>query len=243
LPRLLICNHGVYGGAGSAEILAAKVDRRERFDGIDACCLRGDPCLEDVVESARGHPVYLVPNLMADGYAMSVMRDRAEAAAAAAGAPLFVAPPLGLCPKIPDVISALAVEACERKGRSPRSSHLLIIGHGSQRSERPAEVTRQHAGVIAGRNKFAGVDVGFLDESPTVREAYEAVSGRPLVIVGLFADAGPHGKDDVPELLGAVPEDVFYAGPTGPTAPFADLLQGEVDNLCRQAAAANDEEC
>jgi sirohydrochlorin ferrochelatase len=159
LPRLLICNHGIYGGAGSAELLASKVERPERFHRIDACCLRGEPCLEDVVDEADGHPIYLVPNLMADGYAMGVLRERAEAAAESQGARLHIAPPLGLCPKVPDVLIEIATKVCADKGWEAEQSHLLIIGHGSRRSERPAEVTREHAGTVAGRNLFASVEV------------------------------------------------------------------------------------
>lgn len=216
-------------------MLAAKVVGRERFAEISACCLSGEPGVEEAIGPVSEAPVYVVPNLMADGYAMAVLRERCEAVAKSLGFALHIAPPLGLCPGLPDVLSALALNACAERGWRAEASHLLLVGHGSQRSRRPAEVARQHLRAIAGQSLFASLSVGFLDEAPTIQEAISSITERPVVVLGLFADAGSHGIDDVPRLLGGADDQVSYAGPVGMTERFIELLNKEVDNLCRTA--------
>lgn len=238
LPRLLICNHGARGGSGSAVTLARNVTGHARFSDIAACCLNGAPGLEDVLGDGGKRPVYLIANLMSDGGVMTELRARGAAAAKEKGVELHIGGPLGLSQGIADVVSALAFHACAGHGWSPEDCHLLLVGHGSQNSRRPAEVAEGHARTIGGRNRFAGVSVGYLDEPPSVSAALSSLAKGPVIAVGLFADAGSHGAEDVPSLLAAADYgcEVRYAGPIGPTAPFADLLNTEIDKICRIAA-------
>jgi len=229
---LLICNHGVYGGVGTAQQLADKLAGQPGFSAIDVCCLRGSPSLEDAIErladdQAADQQIVLLPNLMADGYAMGVLRDRAFAQAAQAKVAIQIAAPLGSHRDIPAILDSVSMKACAAQGWPASETTLLIVGHGSGRSRKPAEVTRMQAKAVAHMRHYAEVKIAFLDEAPSIKDAITATIHRPVVVVGLFADLGPHGVDDIPEQLGDCGDEIVYAGPIGGTAPFIGLARKE----------------
>ena len=90
---------------------------------------------------------------------------------------------------------------------------------------------------LAARRLFAEVAVGFLDEEPRVPEAVAALSATRCVAVGLFADAGEHGQDDLPALL-APDWRAAYAGPIGPDPRISELIVGQVGRTLEASVAA-----
>ena len=61
---------------------------------------------------------------------------------------------------------------------------------------------------------------------------------RQRVAVGHFADAGPHGADDVAKLLAGLEGTVAYAGPVGCDPGLVDLILDRVRRVDATTLAA-----
>jgi sirohydrochlorin cobaltochelatase len=56
---------------------------------------------------------------------------------------------------------------------------------------------------VASTTLFARVEAACLEEAPFVADALAMLRGHPVVVVGFFANAGAHVRDDVPALIAA----------------------------------------
>jgi sirohydrochlorin cobaltochelatase len=240
---LVLCAHGVRGGAGAAEEHAALIRRRRIFAEVRACALRGRPGLAETLAALRAgappvpSPIYLAPLLMAEGYTLRAMLrrlgDGAPAPGPAAGRGLLLCPPVGTHPRLAVAMAAKALVACRARSWPPEETALLIVGHGTRRDPNSGATARRHARWIGAGGAFAEVAVAFLDEPPAVPEALAGLTAPRCVAVGLFVDRGEHGEEDIPRLLASAAGDGWrgaaaYAGPIGPDPLVADLILDRV---------------
>ena len=231
---LLLCAHGVRGEAGVAHAHARAIAALDVFAEVKACALHGEPRLEDVLAGITAKRTYLVPLLMAEGRTSELLRARALAAAASRSKPLALCRPLGSHPALSDLIAAVAQRTCRARDWAPSKTGLVLIGHGTPRHARSRHSLWRHGARIAETQDFAEVRRAFLDDVPSVPEALRARTAAHTVAVGFFADAGPHGADDVQEFLVGPAREVVYAGPVGCDPGFVDLILDQV----RQTDAA-----
>ncbi len=228
---LVICGHGVRGGPGSAPRHAATIARLGRFAEVRVCCLNGRPCLEEVLSRMRTQSIYIVPLLMAEGY--TAQRRLADALDddAEDGKQVVVCRPVGVNPRLSDLIAASARRTCRDRGWAPGDCALIVMAHGTPRSAAAAATAIEHAARIARRQDFAEVATAFLDEAPSLPEALRSMASRYCVVVGLFADRGVHGEGDVLRLLSDWGGAAAYAGPVGIMPEIAALILEQVDAL------------
>jgi len=212
----VICAHGARGGSAAAAAHARVLAGRGVFASVRACALLGAPSLDETLAALADEAVLLLPFLMADGYTARRVLPRRLAEA---GIAPTVRPPLGTHPGLASVIAAAA-----RAHGAGRESALLLIGHGSGRDPASTGTARAHAARLAASGAFAAVATAFLDAPPGIAEALAGLGARPVVAVGLFADAGTHGDDDAPRRLAAARPDALYAGAIGPRPEIADLI-------------------
>jgi sirohydrochlorin cobaltochelatase len=135
-----------------------------------------------------------------------------------------VSRPIGVHPRLADMIASKARALCATQAWQPADTALLIVGHGTERHPDSGATACRHAAQIAARGIFAEVATGFLDEQPTVPEALDALSATQCVAVGLFVDAGEHGEEDIPALLAPAGDRAVYAGPIGPDSLVTELI-------------------
>ena len=231
---LLLCAHGVRGEAGVARAHARAIAALDVFAQVEACCLYGRPRLEDALRRVAARRAYLVPLLMAEGRTNDGLRERTLAAGAFRSRPVKLCRPLGSHPALAGLIATAAQRTCQARGWRRSDTGLLLIGHGTPRHARSGRSLRRHAAGIAETRAFAEVRCAFLDDAPSVPEALRARTAARTVAVGFFADAGPHGADDVEALLAGHAQDVAYAGPIGCDPGVVDLILDQV----RQAEAS-----
>ena len=198
------------------------------FADVQGCCLYGQPKLEDAIEElATGH-TYLVPLLMADGHTNDVLTERALAANANQPGPIKLCRPVGHHPALAGLIAASAQDTCRAHGWRPSDTGLLLIGHGTPRHARSRHSLLRHGARIDRTQTFAEVGCAFLDDAPSVSEALGTGTAARTVAVGFFADAGPHGVDDVEDLLADHTQRVAYAGPVGRDPGLTGLILDQV---------------
>lgn len=220
---LVLCAHGIRGGVGAAAEHAERIAARGLFAEVHACALKGAPRLSEVVAAVKAPEILFAPLLMAEGYTLEAML-RKLAGASAHGVRVTVCRPIGVHPRLADMIAAKALALCAARAWRPADTALLIVGHGTERHPDSGATARGHAAQISMQRIFAEVAVGFLDEEPRVPEATDALRVAHCVAVGLFVDAGEHGEEDIPALLAPAGERAVYVGPIGPDPLVTELI-------------------
>ena len=198
------------------------------FSDVEACCLFGQPDLESRLESIASRPVFVVPLLMAEGYTYDLLAERLRSLQARLSQRVTLCRPVGSHPGVTDLITATALGRCQEQDWRPEDTGLVIIGHGTPRHVNSSRSLRHHAEAIDSTHRFAAVSVAFLDDAPRLPETVLESTASHLVAVGLFADAGPHGADDVSGLLAEHAPDAAYAGPVGCDPGLAALILDRV---------------
>ena len=196
---------------------------RGLFAEVHACALKGAPGLRDIVAAVRAPELMFAPLLMAEGYTLQAMLRKLESAIDRARR-VTVCRPIGVHPRLAEMIATRARALCATKAWRPGETALLIVGHGTERHPDSGATARRHAAQIAAAAIFAEVATGFLDEPPRVPEALGALRAPHCVAVGLFVDAGEHGEEDIPALLAPAGERAVYAGPIGPDPLVTELI-------------------
>ena len=227
---MLICVHGAHGAVGTAAVHADRLRRRGVEVGV--ACLKGRPGVAEAVRGLTADSIIAVPLLMADGYAAQALLPRALADADD-GRPIVVVPPVGLNPALAELIRAHAKGRCRQRDWQPRDTALILVGHGTHRNTRSTEAAHRHAAAIRQTKEFAEVGTAFLEVPPSLPQALDRLGGRNAVVIGLFADRGIHGEEDLPKQAAPYGDRVAYDGPIGTAPEIADMI------LAQAASAAS----
>jgi sirohydrochlorin cobaltochelatase len=234
---LVLGAHGIRGGVGGAAEHAGRIAARGLFAEVHACALKGTPSLTEVMAAVSTPEIVFAPLLMAEGYTLQAMLRKLEGAANRSSR-VTVCRPIGVHPRLADMIATRARALCATKGWRPGETALLIVGHGTERHPDSGATARRHAAQIAARRIFAEVATGFLDEHPFVPDALRVLTAPHCVAVGLFVDAGEHGEEDIPALLAAAGERAVYAGPIGPDPLVTELILDQAHAALEASIAA-----
>jgi len=201
--------------AGHARALAAELPGL----AVEAGCLRGEPAVEAVAKRLP-KPLIVVPLLMAEGYILDHLRQRLGGIAG-----LVVTRPLGVHPELAAIAAEAAEATAGARGWRTDVTTLLLVGHGTPRHASSAATAEALAGRLARTGRFHGVETAFLEQPPFLAECLETLGAAPVVVVGLFVDAGPHGRDDVEAAIAAAPGPVAYTGPIGRLPTIRSILR------------------
>jgi sirohydrochlorin cobaltochelatase len=234
---LVLCAHGIRGQVGAAAGHAERIAARGLFAEVHACALKGRPGLADALGAVKASEIVFAPLLMAEGSTLRAMLAKLDHNARRA-ARLTVCRPIGVHPRLGDMIHAKALALCAARVWRPGETALLIVGHGTERHPASGATARRHAAQIAAQRRFAEVAVGFLDEQPRVPGALAALAAPQCVTVGLFVDAGEHGEEDIPALLAPAQDRAAYAGPIGPDPLITELILDQVHATLEASIAA-----
>jgi sirohydrochlorin ferrochelatase len=233
---VVIAGHGDRAGARPNRTLLAHAEAVRdlgEFGAVTAGVLKGEPSLETALQKAgRSGRILVYPFFMADGYFVrTVLRGRIRAAGLASVCRILA--PLGLDPRIADVMLADAMRTAREGGLECETARLLVVGHGSKFGPASARATRRAAGAITRAGKFARVATAFLEEPPFLVAAL-AKEKSPTVVAGFFSGEGLHAAEDVPAAIRATTVDAVYAGAVGRAPAIPRLI---VDGV-RAAIAA-----
>lgn len=227
--QILLCSHGIYGGPGVAECHAEILNAGLLETDVDVCCLLGSPNIADTLPARTGE-LTIVPVLMADGFTMNKLRETVAELAVDTQAIVTITPPVGAMPELTALLINVGLENCEQRGWQPVETNILLAAHGSKRVATTSATTLFHLDRIRRQNQFAEVEAAFLDQDPFIADKLAAWQGSNTIMIGLFNDAGPHGKDDLQELADQHSDKVQYTGPVGIREDYADLIAGLIQS-------------
>ena len=139
---------------------------------------------------------------MEDGYFSRIAVPRAVNAVAA-GRSLRFCPPVGVHADLAPLIERRLLVWCEAACVLPAHLSVVLVGHGSARAPGRVTATHTHATWLSERGRFAAVQVAFLEEAPFAPDVLTAARDHPVVVVGMFAHAGRHARNDMSDIISA----------------------------------------
>ena len=221
---LVIVAHGERGGRGDNAALLRLAARTARAGGlgvVHAGVLKGGPSLEAALHAARGGAGCIYPLFMSDGY---YVRTAIPERLRRAGKAIHVHRPFGLEPGLAKVIARVAARALGARDHGPVAGTLLLVGHGSSKSDDSRAATDWQAARVRSLGAFDEVRTAYLENAPILADALQRLPPGPCAVVGLFSGEGLHAGEDVPAAIRLTGRsDIRYAGPIG-TAPEAAAL-------------------
>jgi sirohydrochlorin cobaltochelatase len=211
----------------SVELLAAELRARGIVAEVRVGFVKGVPTIPDAMGAFSSAEVLVYPLFLADGH---FTRVRLPELIGASPAREWVRtlPPLGVDPALAGVVAEKAVHACHSAGYEPKGTWLALIAHGSAIHAASRCAADELAARIGASHRFAGLASAFLEEGPPVAETLRSVPG-PVVVVGLFAGEGLHGREDIGRFIDASQRsDVISAGNVGTWPEVADLAAAAI---------------
>ncbi|TVQ55088.1 MAG: hypothetical protein EA377_04120 [Phycisphaerales bacterium] len=166
------------------------------------------PYFADLYDLTPARDLLLVPVMTASGYYTNVVLPRElKVENPPTGRNVHVAAPIGELDAMADLVVEQAVHIAADTGVEVSDAHLLLIGHGTPRDPvRSGATTYRHAETVRQRNVFRSVHAGFLEQDPTVADAFAEIPGsEPVILVPYLIASGGHGADDIPSDLGVAP--------------------------------------
>lgn len=252
---LLLIAHGSSKSEGSSRPtrdLADELRRRRIFGEVAAAFWKEGPRPRQVLASLKSAQVYIVPNLISEGYFTRTVFPRElgidGAITEKEGRRLFYCRPVGSHPSMTPLICHRALTALGQAGGAPGAS-LVIVGHGTAKEPNSAAAIHGQADAIRRLGLFAEVHASFLEQEPFISRWRELTRCRDLAVVPFFISNGPHCLEDIPEQLGlridppldeslsvSGPHQIddrrlWYTGAIGTEPHMADVVLDLIDDL------------
>ena len=201
---------------------------------MQACFISKEPTLQSVLADLSPGPVLIYPLFMSDGY--FVMQAIPQTLEAEAGTrQIDVAAPVGLSPGLPRLVAQHGEAAAQAAGFFAQDIQLLLVAHGSKSDPASRNAAQCVASALAMEERFAGIELAFLEESPFLDDQIRAVEG-PVVVVGLLAGEGLHGGVDLPEAVArSGRKDVVLSSPLARSPALTRLIAEDLDRMTASA--------
>lgn len=199
---LLIVAHGDCGGFGGnmlVQELARRMRQSQRYGEVVVGFMRSDPSIEAATSQVKCDRLRIYPLFMSDGYYVREAIPRRLGIAGGVdslGRRVSIDEPLGLHPRLPELLISAVIGTALGKGIQPQSACLLLVAHGSQQSPHSAAAAREIRDRIDLSGTFQSVEVSFLEEEPLFIDALENRK-LPTFVLGLFAGEGMHATGDI----------------------------------------------
>ena len=228
---LVICAHGSPGVGDLLQHRVAALQKQRCFAEIAGAALYGEPDLEQTVTSRAAEPIFVVPLFLSAGVTFSALEARL--AKIHPSRRTVLCQPLGTHPDLPTRMGAAARQQVLARGWRPDETGILLVGHGSHRSDASRNSTETMAAAISSQGRFAEVAVALLEGGMTFEDALANMKSPQIVVLGCLVEKGRHASEDLPKLAASADRPAIYTAPIN-AAPWCDQLI--VDQARRSAA-------
>lgn len=130
---------------------------------------------------------------------------------------------LGEHPSIDMILRMRAEAALKETGFAPDQTAVVLIGHGTRRNPDSRTANEQHAAELRTVLPQTSVITVYLDDTPSIPEAYTLTAATNLIVLPYFLALGSHTTIDVPGELG-LPSGVRQAEINGRNVYYADPI-------------------
>ncbi len=268
---LLIVGHGSTVNPDSSApslVHAAEIRRRGVFAEVACCFWKEEPSLRDaryLFQEADIEEVLVVPNFISEGYFTETVIPRELELEGAVteredGQVWKYCEPVGNHPAMTELLLERARAVAPGVPESETS--LLIVGHGTSLNDNSAVAAKREVEKIRQLGRYAAVLNVYMEEAPLVADWAKLTNTLHVVVVPFFISDGLHSYEDIPVLLGMMPEPMgsaaaeqdageifrrnprqlqdrllYYASSLGTDARLADLLLAQTETRAHDPAS------
>jgi sirohydrochlorin cobaltochelatase len=199
---LLLIGHGSARYPDATDAIRTHADllrKTGQFAQVEVAALNGAPSVAETLASIRTPVIRVVPFFMEDGYFSRV----AVPLAVGPGSRVVMCPPVGVHDGMAGIIERQALAGCAELGVRSHEAAIVVVGHGSASAPGRTLALHRHAARVASTTLFGRVEAACLEETPLVADVLAALRHHPVLVIGFFANAGLHVRDDIPALIAA----------------------------------------
>jgi sirohydrochlorin cobaltochelatase len=213
---LVLLGHGTTFNDQSAAPVrqhTAELRRRKIFREVREAFWKQEPQVKKVLAELAAPKIFIVPFFISDGYFSTEVIPKElgfsfpkNLKLKIKNSELFYCPPVGSHELMTTVILARAKEVAEKFPfpRLPKNADttLLIAGHGTGRNKNSRKSVERQVELIRALKIFADVGAVFMEEEPFIKNCWQNVKTKNVVVVPFFISDGLHAVEDIPVLLG-----------------------------------------
>jgi sirohydrochlorin cobaltochelatase len=198
---VLLVGHGSHLNASSSAPVIAHAHwlrERARYDEVHTGFWKEEPPLSRALEAFSVEDITVVPLFISNGYFVQEVIPREMRMqgpkSCIDGRIVRYTPAIGDHPALARVIQQRAEEA----GATSEDA-LAVLGHGTPRNPESERNVYRQSDYVRDLGTFAEVTTVFLDQEPSMRNVFDMVSARRVVMVPLFIADGWHVGETIPE--------------------------------------------
>ena len=211
---LVVLGHGTTQNENSAAPVfqhAAELRRRKIFAAVREAFWKQEPQIKMVLPRISAPRVFIVPLFISEGWFSTEVIPRElgfgpNSHLRTPNSELFYCQPVGTHESMTEVILSRAKQIVEQfpfpRAPKPEDITLFIAGHGTEKNENSRKAIERQARLIRAMNRYAGVHVIFMEESPRIADCYQLARTKNVVVVPFFISDGLHTQEDIPVMLG-----------------------------------------
>lgn len=232
---VLIVAHGLPSDTGAGETAIARVAAHVQtlLPGrkVSAVTMAAEGALERAVGGLNDEAL-VFPMFMSDGWFVRTELPRRLGRSA-----VRVLPPFGQHPQLPMLAAQTVRSRMSARGWKANRTHVVIAAHGSGRSPKPAEATKAFASAMSRRLRGVKVNIGYIDEPPSIADAAQGLPESSICLPFFAADGG-HVADDVPDALTSAGFRGELLQPIGLHREIPSLIAGTLTQYTQTGTAA-----
>jgi len=217
---LLLVAHGSTLNAGSAAPTyqhARTLRRQAVFAQVTEAFLQQDPPLAGALRRIAEPRIFVAPVFISEGwFTETVIPSVLELPRHPNGTlrrshtrgtqALHYCRPVGSHPGMTRVLQARAAQVTLlgslKNPPPPAQTTLLIAGHGTSYSPASRTAIERQVSLLRDTGRYGQVEGIFLEEPPTIADAWHIARLPHIVLVPFFISDGLHTQEDIPEMLG-----------------------------------------
>ncbi len=170
----------------------------DRFQEVHTGFWKEEPSLSRALESFDVANVTVVPVFMSNGYFVQEVIPRemrlSGRVSCVDGKSVRYTPAIGDHPSLARVV----VERAREAGATPEDA-LAVLGHGTPRNPESERNIYRQSDYVRDLGIFREVTTVFIDQEPDMRNVFDMVEARRVVMVPLFIADGWHVGETIPE--------------------------------------------
>jgi len=223
---LVVVGHGSTLNPDSSEPTYQHADElrsRRIFAQVVECFWKLEPAICGVLRGVFAPRVFVVPLFISEGYFTEevIPRELGLPASDRHDLPrvqrrgertLYYCGPVGTHHSMTGVLLARAAQVVGKHpvclAPTPAETALFIAGHGTATNENSRKAIERQVELIRTRNLYAEVYAVFMEEEPRINNCYRMARATNIVMVPFFISDGLHSYEQIPVMLGEVPEVV-----------------------------------
>ncbi len=203
---VVLAAHGSHAEPAANALVRAharRIERLHRFDEVAVAFQQGTPGFAEVLDQLSATEVTIVPMMTSNGYYAEVVLPR-EFCKNRRFAEVHIrqTEPVGTHPLMLELVSARLCDLVREHRLNAADTAVLIVGHGTPIHAGSRRPTESLAGDLRATGKFAEVSAAFLEEEPSVQEAYAALNTQSVIVIPFLIGMGKHDGADIPQQLG-----------------------------------------